>query len=255
MKIQINNIYDDNNTLVATNPLVANEPRLHSVYLLANDLDLIIENSYGCRELLKKCLKEDDTEVYTYNLTKVHKTVYVCLLENIHKYEMLLQADASTDTITPLDQYTKTVSYGQKVRTENMASRVDTTSHGDIDTTTNVGQTSETNNVGARDVTNSVTSFSSSTFNDTDKSVSTASIDSTTYGSRQDTEKIQRGNDTLTHGAHQDTITDSAHSVIESGTNDSAKQLTDFRRYAEYNTLKEISNDIVNAVSYGLYLF
>lgn len=256
MKIQISNIYDDNTTLIYSNPLVSSDERMSNIYLMSNDLDLIIENSYGNRELFKRLLKEDDTEVYTYDLTKVHKAVYACLVENLQKYNMLLDADNTVKlSVNPLDQYTKSITYGQKVRTENIASRVDTTTHGDIDTTTNVGQTSETNNIGARDVTNAVTSFSSSDFNNTDKSSSTASIDSTTYGSRQDTEKIQRGNDSLTHGAHQDTITDSAQLVTESGTKNTMQQLNEYRRYADYNTLKEITNDIVNNISYGLYLF
>ena len=255
MKIQITNVYDDSNTLIATNPLVSADARMRDIYDMGRDLDLIIEHSYGSREILKKYLKEDETEVYTYNLTKLHSAVYSCLVLNLQKYLLMLKTDDSVEEIDPLEQFRTETTYGQKQRTDSLASRVDTTTHGDIDTTTNVGQSTETSNLGSRDVTESVTSFSSSAFNDTAKSVQGLTQDSTTYGQRQDTEKITKGNDTVTRGAHIDTHTDAQHTTTVVGYRDEVEGLTELRDYSKNNTLKEIVNDVINYVSYGMYLF
>lgn len=255
MKILISDIYKDNNTIITDNTYINDDERMSSLTDLSADLDLILETNYGARELLKKYLVEDDTEVYKYDLSKVHKAVYACYVLNHKKYELMLKTDTQVDSVNPLEQFKTETTYGEKVSRDNIAGRVDTTIHGDVDTTTNIGQSTETSNLGARDVTNSVTSFSSSTFNDTDKSVQSLTQDSTIYGNRQDTEKIERGNDTITRGAHNDTHTDEEHTTTVVGYRDETEGLVELREYSRQNTLKEILNDVINTISYGMYLF
>ena len=310
MKIQINNIYNDNHNLFTNNTLLNSDERLTDIVALSGDLDLITEMTYGEREIFKRYLKEDDDECYVYDLPKIHKSIYATIVENLLKYQLMLQADESLQDINPLDQFYEKKIIGERERTLDNASRVDTTVHGNVNNTktfgdvgettvhgtingtTTYGQKTEQNVVGqaintvqngARENTSAVTSFSSSTFENTDRTSQAQATDTQTLGSHtdtlttshatpdteqitqgndtvttthgNDTEQITRGNDTLTHGAHIDTITDTESVDERMGYNDAVKTLEQRRNYVKRNTLNEIISDVINGVTYGIYTF
>ena len=276
MKIQINNIYADNHNLFTNNALLSNDNRLTEIVALANDLDLITELTYGEREIFKRFLKDDDVECYVYDLPKIHKSVYSTIVENLLKYTLMLQADETVQDVNPLEQFYEKKITGERVHTDDIASRVDTTVHGNITTTDTyatvteqnvVGQAVNTVQNGAREQTGAVTSFSSSTFENTDKTTQAQATDTQTLGTHTDTittsvdsehpdtHQTVRGNDTLTHGAHKDTITDDESIDEKSGYNDAVGMLEKRRSYVKRNTLNEIISDVINGVTYGVYTF
>lgn len=292
MKITLDSIYNDNYKLFVGNALIYADDRLADIADLSDDLDLITEMTYGSREIFKRYLKEDDTECYIYDLAKIHKSVYATLVENLLKYKLLLQADEVIEDVNPLEQFYEKKIIGERVKTDDIASRVDTTTHGtvnntktygNINNTTTYGQISEQNVVGqavntmqagAREKTDAVTSFSSSTFENTDKSTQAQTTDTQTLGTHtdtlttshatpdteqitrgNDTEQITRANDSVTHGAHKDTITEDESIDERTGYNDAVETLNKRRSYVKRNTLNEIISDVINGITYGVYTF
>lgn len=291
MKIRIEDIYNDNQTLFTNNNLINSDERLNDITDLNADLDLIIEMSFGNREIFKRFLSEDDTEIYKYNLSKIQKSIYATLVENLLKYETMLKADEEFDDIDPSKQFFEHDVIGERVRENDIKSRVDTTTHGNVNTTKTFGDVAETNTHGTintsmvtgqavntmqngqRVSTDAVTSFSNSTFKDTDKSTVSQTTDTQTLGTHTDTEQITQGNDgtTTTHGndteqitrgqdsvnygAHKDVITDTESVDEKWGFNDLVGNLESRRRYVNRNTLNEIINDVLNSFTYGLYTF
>ncbi len=310
MKIIIDSIYNDSNNLFKNNALLNADNRMTDITAMSDDLDLIAEMTYGNREIFKRYLKEDNDECYVYDLPKIHKSVYATIVENRLKYDLMIQADETILDVNPLDQFYEKKIIGERVRENDIASRVDTTTHGtvnntrtfgDVDETTThgtingtttYGQVTEQNVVGqavnsvqngAREQTGAVTSFSSSTFENTDKTTQASTTDTTTLGSHtdtlttshatpdseqitqgndtnkttrgNDTEQITRGNDSVTHGAHKDTITDTESVDERMGYNDAVETLDKRRSYARRNVLNEILSDVINSITYGVYTF
>ena len=66
MKITIDSIYNDNNNLFTNNALINADTLLTDIAELSNDLDLIVEMTYGEREIFKRYIKEDNTECYVF---------------------------------------------------------------------------------------------------------------------------------------------------------------------------------------------
>ena len=252
MKTTIDSIYNDSNNLFTNNALINADDRLTEIANLSDDLDLIIEMTYGEREIFKRYLKEDDDECYIYNLPKIHKSVYATVVENLLKYTTMLQADEEFKDVNPLHQFYEKKIIGERVRENDIASRVDTTTHGTVNNTKSFGDVGETTvhgtingtttygqvteqNVmgqavntmqnGARETTNGVTSFSSDTFKNTEKQTNATVTDTQTIGSHTDTvttshatpdsEQITQGNDTVTttHGNDTEQITRGNDSV------------------------------------------
>lgn len=276
MKTIIDNIYKDNYNLFTNNALLNADNRMSDIIALSEDLDLIAEMTYGNREIFKRYLKEDDDECYVYDLPKIHKSVYATIVENRLKYDLMIQADETLLDVNPLDQFYEKKIIGERVHTDDIASRVDTTTHGNITTTetrttvteTNVvGQAINTMQNGEREQTDAVTSFSSSTYENTDKTTQAQVTDTQTLGTHTDTvttsvdnenpdtQEIVRGNDTLTHGAHIDTITDDESVDERMGYNDAVETLNKRRSYASRNVLNEILSDVINGITYGVYTF
>ena len=273
MKITIESIYNDNHNLFTNNVLLNSDDRLTDIADMAGDLDLIVEMSYGNREIFKRYLQEDDTECYIYDLTKIHKSIYATIVENLYKYETLLQSDEVLKDTNPLHQFYEKDIIGERVRENDMASRVDTTSHGTINKTNTYGQLQEqlvagqaVNSLvnGARETTDAVTSFSSSSFENTDKQTTASVTDTETLGTHtdtntttrgNDTEQLTHGNDSITHGAHKDTITDTESIDEKMGYNDVTTALEKRRTYVKRNTINEIISDVINGITYGLYTF
>ena len=276
MKIIIDSIYNDSNNLFKNNALLNADNRLTSITEMSDDLDLIAEMTYGNREIFKRYLKEDNDECYVYDLPKIHKSVYATIVENRLKYDLMIQADETLLEVNPLDQFYEKKIIGERVHTDDIASRVDTTVHGNITTTETyatvteqnvVGQAVNTTQNGAREQTDAVTSFSSSTFENTDKTTQAQVTDTQTLGTHTDTattsvdnehpdtQETVRGNDTLTHGAHKDTITDEESVDERMGYTDAVETLDKRRSYARRNVLNEILSDVINSITYGVYTF
>ena len=276
MKTTIDSIYNDNNNLFTNNALINADDRLTEIANLSDDLDLIIEMTYGEREIFKRYLKEDDDECYTYNLPKIHKSVYATVVENLLKYTTMLQADEEFKDVNPLHQFYEKKIIGERVRENDIASRVDTTTHGTVNNTksfgdvgettvhgtingtTTYGQVTEQNVVGqaintmqngARETTNGVTSFSSDTFKNTEKQTNATVTDTQTIGSHTDTvtkshatpdsEQITQGNDTVTttHGNDTEQITRGNDSVTHGAHKDVITDTESIDERMGYNDL------------------
>ena len=254
MKITINSIYNDSLNLFEDNDFLNNDDRLEDFADLFADMDLITSNSYGTRELLHNMLVCNNGE-YSYNIFNVHRAIYSTFVENLTRYKLLLKADEKIANFDPLVQYREVVTNGEKVRTDEYDSRVDTTTHGDKEVTNVIGSSTDTNTAGAREVEQSVTSFSNDTYKPTSKTEEPQTTDTVVYGTHTDVQTTEHENDTLTHGAHTDTFTEEEHEVTKEGYKDGGKEIERLRTYATQNTLKEIINDCVNHISYGMYLF
>lgn len=276
MKITIDSIYNDSNNLFKNNALINADDRLTEIAELSDDLDLIVEMTYGEREIFKRYLKEDNDECYIYNLPKIHKSVYATVVENLLKYTTMLQADEEFKDVNPLHQFYEKKIIGERVRENDIASRVDTTTHGTVNNTktfgdvgettvhgtingtTTYGQVTEQNVMGqavntmqngARETTNGVTSFSSDTFKNTEKQTNATVTDTQTMGSHTDTlttshatpdsEQITQGNDTVTttHGNDTEQITRGNDSVTHGAHKDVITDTESIDERMGYNDL------------------
>ena len=278
MKITIDSIYNDNNNLFSNNALINGDARLEDIAELSPDLDLIVEMTYGEREIFKRYIKEDDNECYVYDLTKIHKSVYATIVENLLKYTTMLQADDEFKDVDPLHQFYEKKIIGERVHYDDIASRVDTTTHGTVNNTrtfgdvgettvhgtingtTTYGQVTEQNVMGqaintmqngARETTNGVTSFSSDTFKNTEKQTNATTTDTQTMGSHTDTlttshatpdtEQITQGNDTVTttHGNDTEQITKGNDSVTHGAHKDTITDTESVDERMGYNNAVE----------------
>lgn len=291
MKIKIDNIYNDGLSLFAQNPYLYSDARLTSITSLVDDLDLIAQFSYGAREFFKKYLKEDNDHVYIYDFDKIRLGIYACIVENLPKYDYMLAADEYAKNINPLEQFKRQTvygakqqtnaygatsgqtNYGKRERNDTIASRTDTTTHGTKTTQDSIGSVLDTSTSGAREVKDAVVSFSSGTYADTNKSNTASVIDTVQSGAHTDTRTETQLDDTITYGghadkfeeeaktdvttkaAHSDTLTTATHTDIVTGYNDGMESVEKYRSYARNNTVKEIVNDCVNAITYAMYLF
>lgn len=291
MKIRVNNIYADSHDLFASNTYLENDERLSDIFALADDLDLISEIDFDSREIVDRFLKPDNTEYRVYDLTKIHRAIYSCIVQNLVKYESLLMSYALlSDEDIFTTEYGETIVHGENVKTYDYASRVDTTAHGniantklygatsktntygDVDTTDDIGATGESTTNGARTNTSASTTFDSNTFYDTDKVSSASTTDSTTLNAQHNTSKVERandtesttshtdtenithGNDTLTHGAHKDTVTDDETTDTKTGYRDLMGNVDRVCRIYSRSVLKEIVTDCINHFTYSCYL-
>ena len=116
MKITIDSLYNDHNNLFADNAMLNADERLSNIASLSDDLDLIVEMTYGSREFFKRFIKEDTNEVYIYDLSKIHKSVYATLVENNLKYQAMIFADEKFVDSDPLEQFYEKKIIGERVR-------------------------------------------------------------------------------------------------------------------------------------------
>lgn len=253
MKVRIDNIYDDGLTLFTGNTLLNNDNRLADIMTHKVDLDLIASEHYGAREILRRNIKEDDTEVFVYDMTKINRHIYACMIENLAKYTMLLSTNEYSTNL-PTNEYRETYVHGENVKTYDYDSRVDTTQYGDVDVEETSGQTSTSTTVGARENTESVTSFSSDTFNPTDKQTSASATDTTNLAPQTNTGHSERGNDVKTVNARTDTVTDDETTDTKSGYRDLLGNIEKQRRVFDKSVLDIIVNECINSITYSMYL-
>ena len=253
MKIRIDDIYNDGLTLFSGNTLLQNDERLTDIVALSGDLDLIAEEHYGARELLRRMVKEDTTDVLKYDITKINRHIYATMVENLTKYSVLL-TNQSYATSTPDSEYHDVYVKGENIKTYDYDSRVDTTTYGTINVTETQGATSVNNQTGARDNTESVTTFDNGLYAPKDRNQSAQATDVTTYNAQTNTGQSTRGNDVKTQDARQDVVTDDETTDTRSG----YKNLFDFasRKERLYNrsVLDMIVVECVNSITYSMYL-
>lgn len=291
MKYKITNIYDDNHTIISDNPLLLADDRLADLMERANDLDIIIEADFGERELLTSMLKEDSAEVYIYNLNKIYKSVYAVFLANLTKYNTILEVLEQLEAYEPTNEYGEEKVFGERVK-ENEHGAQSTTNtygtlnkslvhgaqsttntYGNINKTVNTGASTDSTTNGARENTQSVNPSFGNAFSNTGKDSATASTDSTTYGARSDSEQTTRGTDTIAHATYtdQDTTTRGQDTTARATYKDTETQpetidtITGYKnllknisdKYGIVNRIdliKLIANDVVNQISYAIYL-
>lgn len=230
MKVRVDDIYNDNLTLFAGNTLLLNDERLSDIMTHKNDLDLIASEHFGARELLRRNIKENNTDIYKYDMSKINRSIYACMVENLTKFSVLLDSEEFASD-SPATEYGETYTHGENVKTFDYDSRVDTTTHGaqsetithgnvnktntygaqsetmthgNIATSETIGAQTDTTTNGQRTSTNSVTSFSSSTFNDTDKNINASVIDSVAHGQQSNSGSVTQGNDIRTAQTYTD---------------------------------------------------
>lgn len=253
MKITIDDIYNDGHTLFTDNTLLNNDTRLADIMAFKNDLDLIAENSFGARELLRRNIKADAQHVYVYDLTKVARHIYACVVENMTKYNVLLSS-LDFEEVSPSKEYYEKITHGEDVKTNVYGAKTDTTTYGDVDVERVAGATSESTTQGARENTSSVTSFSSDTFNPTDKATSAQAVDTTQFGAQTNTEHSERANDTKTFGTHTDTFTNDETIDEKEGYRDLWANVEKKKRLYDKSILKEIVTECINSITYSMYL-
>ena len=291
MKYRINDIYDDLNTIITDNPLLLADERLTDLMALKNDLDIIIESEFGTREILSSLLKEDDTETYIYNLNKIYRSVYSCFLANLSKWTALLTTYQQFLEYNPMEDYAETRIWGEKEKTNVIGQQIDTNQHGqkqetkvygaksetktygNIETQATQGQSTDTTTNGTRVNTTAVNPSFGTDFTDTDKTTGATSTDSTQYGARSDSETTTHGNDTTSHATYTDTDTTGTYTDTNTkGTRTDRQtepETTDVikgyknglglieRQFAlgrQFDLVKTIATDVVNQISYNLYL-
>ena len=253
MKITIDDIYADGHTLFADNTLLNNDTRLAGIMAYKNDLDLIAENSFGARELLRRNIKTDTQHVYVYDLTKIARHIYACVVENMTKYNVLLSS-LDFEDVSPSKEYYEKITHGENVKTKEYGAKTDTTTYGDIDIERVAGATTESTTQGVRENTSSVTSFSSDTFHPTDKAQSASATDTTNFGSQTNTEHTDHENDTKTYGSHTDTFTDDETIDEKEGYKDLWQNIEKKKRLYDKSILKEIVTECINSITYSMYL-
>lgn len=253
MKVRIDDIYTDNHTLFTDNTLLNNDERLADIMQFKEDMDLIAEMSFGARELLRRNIKEDTQHVFIYDLNKINRHIYACMVENMHKYNVLL-ASLEYEDVEPNKEYYEKITHGEDVKTNVYGAKTDTTTYGDVNVERVAGATSESTTQGARENTSSVTSFSSDTFNPTDKATSAQAVDTTQFGSQTNTEHSERANDTKTFGTHTDTFTNDETIDEKEGYRDLWANVEKKKRVYDKSILLEIVTECVNAISYSMYL-
>ena len=291
MKYRINDIYNDLNNLVTNNPYLVADDRFTDILEMSNDLDLLIAEEFGDRELFQRLLKEDAIEFYTYDLNKILRSVYASFVGHLAKYDSLLSAYSLYKEYDPdADFYEKKTwgekekynRYGQAQQTDvhgaqsetyGYGAQSETKTYGNENITRNTGQSTDSTTNGATSTTNSVMPSFGSSFSNTDKVDGASSIDSTTYGAREDSESKTHGNDTASRTAYNDTksantYTDTHTNAerndyqrepetidVREGYNDRLDQIEKMTAYAKrLELLRTIANDIANQISYNMYL-
>lgn len=256
MKYRISNIYDDGYTLIQGNSLLNNDDRFTDILERAVDLDIIIEEDFGNRELFKTMLKEDNTEIFTYNLTKIYRSIYACFLANMTKYNNILSTLEAVENYNPSNEYQETKTFGEREKINEHGAKNETRTYGTINTTTNTGASTDSTTNGQRQNTSSVSpSFGGSSFTPTGQDTGASSTDSTTYGARSDSEQITHGNDTVAHATYTDTQTEPETVDTVEGYKNLLKNIEEkYNVKSRLDFIKLIANDVANQITYNMYL-
>ena len=222
MKYKIINIYDDFKTLIEENTYLLADARFNDLMEFAQDLDLIIAEDFGERELFVKLLKHDDDEIFIYDLPRIYRSIYAMFLANYNKYMSLMSALDLFENYDPDADYFEQKTWGEKEKTNQYGaiSKSDvhgarsesdvhgarsesdvhgaqsvTKTYGNINKTINTGAATDSTTNGARENTNAVVPSFSDSFSNKDKTSQAQAIDSTTYGARSDSEQTTHAND------------------------------------------------------------
>lgn len=256
MKYKINNIYDDGYTLIQGNTLLSSDERLADILERAEDLDVIIEEDFGNRELFKTMLKEDNIEVYTYNLPKIYRSIYACFLANMTKYNNILSTLEAVESYNPSSEYQETKTFGEREKINEHGAKNETRTYGTINTTSNTGSSTDSTTNGQRQNTTAVSpSFGGSSFTPTGQDTGASSTDSTTYGARSDSEEITHGNDTVAHATYTDTQTEPETVDTVAGYKNLLKNIEEkYNVKTRLDLIKLIADDVANQITYNMYL-
>ena len=256
MKYKISNIYDDGYTLIQGNSLLNNDDRFADILERAVDLDIIIEEDFGNRELFKSMLKEDNVEVYTYNMSKIYRSIYACFLANMTKYNNILSTLEAVESYNPSNEYHEIKTFGDRVKTNEHGAKSETKTYGTINTTTNLGTSTDSTTNGQRQNTSAVSpSFGGSSFTPTGQDTGASSTDSTTYGARSDSEQTTHGNDTITHNGYVDTQREPETVDTVEGYKNLLKNIEEkYNVKSRLDLIKLVADDVVNQITYNMYL-
>ena len=291
MKYRINDIYNDLNNLVTGNPYLTADDRFNDIMDMSLDIDLIISEEFGEREIFQRLLKEDPTEFYTYDLTKILRSVYASFVAHLGKYTALLTAYELYKEYDPDADYYEKKTWGEKEKynrygqaqqtdvhgaqseTYGYGAQSETKTYGNENITRNTGQSTDSTTNGATSTTNSVMPSFASTFANSDKVDGASSTDSTTYGAREDSESKTHGNDTSSRTAYNDTKSANTYTDTHTnaerndyqrepetidereGYNDRLAQIEQYTNYGKrLELVRAIANDVANQVSYNMYL-
>lgn len=256
MKYKISNIYDDGYTLIQGNALLTSDERFADILERAVDLDIIIEEDFGNRELFKSMLKEDNVEVYTYNMSKIYRSIYACFLANMTKYNNILSTLEAVEDYNPSNEYQETKTFGEREKINEHGAKNETRTYGTINTTSNTGSSTDSTTNGQRQETTAVSpSFGGSSFTPTGQDTGASSTDSTTYGARSDSEQITHGNDTVAHATYTDTQTEPETVDTVEGYKNLLKNIEEkYNVKSRLDFIKLVADDVANQITYNMYL-
>lgn len=257
LKHRIHDVYKDNNKLFSTNSFITADTNLQFLTSHLAAFDLIAKYDYSLREILVQFL--DETE-YDYILTDMQEAIYMNLVKNLRKYTLLFKADEEGNDIVPSSDYKIVREYGEEEKHFNYGNRSARDSYSQRQDTNQYGQATETTTKAPRstDSQDSRTTFDSDTDYDTTHNV-TGTIQTV------DTVVDAQRTDTLTEGAHNVDKTEQAHSdgvVYDEHTDNvygykgnPSKNIEEFRKYVDDNTIKLIVEECLNTVTYSLFLY
>lgn len=275
LKHRIHDIYKDSKKLFTTNPFIIADEKLA---FMADDLttfDLIAKYDFGAREVLTQFL---DNEELDYNLPEIHEAIYMNMLKNLRKYNLLYASDSDGENIVPSADYKiireygeeeKHFNYGVRTSTDIFSQKEDVNVYGQKQKTDILGQAQETVTSAPRstDSQDQRTTFDSQVDYDTTHNVTSTiqTVDTTVDAQRTNTSTDATYTDRLTEGSHNVQKSDAAHEdgvVYDEHTDNvygykgnPTKNVEIFRKYLNDNTIKTIVSECINTVTYSIYMY
>lgn len=290
LKHRITDMYNNYERLFADNTYLTTDTRFSDFMTMLSDMDLIAEVDYGEREILVKFLDDNldyiADKVYKAiwaNFVKNYRR-YQLLLESDEVGEEL-NPSYDYKIVRQYGEEEKHFNYGarsaqdsfsQKENTNVYGSKQNTNAYGEKATTDVLGQGQQTVTSAPRstDSQDQRTTFDSETDYDTTHNVTSTiqTIDTVADATRTNTSTEGQHTDTLTEGQHTDTLTEGSHTVSKTEQTHTdgvvydehtdnvygfkgnpTKNIEEFRKYLNDNTLKTIVEECINTVSYSIY--
>lgn len=257
LKHRIRDIYKDGFKLFQANSRIQSDSRLSFLYDYLQRFDMITKLDYSEREILVKYLDQEELD---YDINSIQEAVYICLLKNLRKYELLFESDTVGENVIPSDDYKITRQYGEEEKHFNYGRKDEHNVLGQKTTTDTIGNAQQTITTAPRstDSQDQRTTFDSTTDYDTTHNVTGTiqTVDTVADAQRQNQRlEGQQAVDkaTLAHsdGVVYDEHTDNVYGYKGNPT----KNIKVYREYLNDNTLKTIVDECINTVTYSIYLY
>lgn len=257
LKHRVADVYKDNKNLFASNTLITSDDELSFLHDYLSKFDLITKYDYGNREFFVQFLDDEELD---YELPNIHEAIYMNLIKNLRKYNLLFASDTAGEDVIPSEDYRITRQYGEEEKHFNYGEKSETDTFSAKLTTDTLGNAEQTITTAPRstDSQDQRTTFDSSTDYDTTHNV-TGTIQ--TVDTIADAQKVNTRNEGLhTVGkeaeAHSDGVVYEEHTDNVYGyKGNPIKNIEKFRKYLSDNTIVTIVEECINTVTYSIYLY